>query len=758
MILIRSLSKMPALALAAAFGLAACSDEPAPLALRAAQDAQLSLEVSSASARVGSRVGVALRVNAPTLSVAGIQGTIRFNPAELAYVGQSATTEATAIINPRRADRGELAFTSFDIDGMQGRVANLVFEVRGTGYAQNLKYDHYKASTFVGGHRNLALTVGRTAAVDASVPVPSDARVFSFADWRSTLTAAGEAPSVALRPGDLGTVNLQFGDIDYNGAIGLDDYLGVAFAVVGLEEIVVGTDGPARDVDLVVAGNVFPDNGGTPRTCGTNVDGSRALDLDDYLGIAFFAVGLPTEPCIGQVIPGRGPATTMRQELGTADVGGVGAVERVVASGETFTLTNDRIWQINSKLRVQNGGVLNIQAGTRIEGNSAATATALFVERGGQINANGTQYQPITFTCTNAVKTKACWGGIFIAGRGTVNLGDATLGPSPDAPGCNQRGGEGGGPRYGGCNPSDNSGSLTYAVIEYAGYLLSPNNELNCLTMGALGSGTTIHHVQCHAGSDDGFEFFGGDISTRHLVATGNDDDGFDVSFGIRGNHQFVIIQSDVGATNNDSKAIEADGYEGTISAFNLPRTSPRLWNFTIIGDQTSRTQNSAIHLRRGSGLRLYNSVISGYEIGVDLDDALTCNAAYGDGIVELRNNTFVEVANLGQNDSGDPLCGSATSTTEGEEEFVRGAGLNNVELSGAVGAVIGTILRDGYNVNLPDWRMLGSSGSPVLGNTFVATGGAVATNYRGAVASGLGGSIPWYSGWTRPWQGATTP
>lgn len=737
-------SRLSAFALLAAVGLGACSDEPLSLGQRPT-DASLALEVSSADASIGSRIGVAVRIDAALTPVSGIQGVLRFDPSRLTYVGQSATTQATTIINPKAAPHGALVFTSFDVSGMQGRVANLVFEVKAPAFAQTLTYEHHKASTHSGGLRRIALGVTQDVQVDATVPVPPDARSFGFADWKATLSASGRDESVALRPGDLQQVGLQFGDVNYDGSIGLDDYLAIAFAAVGLEEIIVGTDGPVRDVDVVIAGNVFPDNGGTPRTCGTNGDGSRVLDLDDYLGLAFFAVGLPTEPCIGGVIPGRTAAPTAREIIAGAALN--------VTSG-TLTFTNDRIWQLDGQLRIQDGATLAIEPGTRIEGNSSVTAAAVFIERGGRIMANGTQYQPITFTCTAVPKTKACWGGVFIAGRGTVNLGDAALGPSPDG-GCNQRGGEGGGPLFGGCNPNDDSGELSYAVIEYAGFLLSANNELNCLTLGGVGSATDIHHVQCHAGSDDGFEFFGGNVSTHHLVATGNDDDGFDVSFGITGDHQFVIIQTDAGASNNDSKAIEADGYEGTIGPFHLPRTAPRLWNFTIVGNLALRTQNSALHLRRGVGLKLYNSIIAGHEIGVDFDDALTCDNTYGTGAVEIRHNTFIEVANLGQNDSSDPLCGSATSTTEGEEEYTRGAGLNNVEMLGALGTVIPTVLRDAYNTDLPDWRAVVG-----LGNTLAPTAGssAVATTYRGAVEPGLGGSIPWYSGWTRPFQGATTP
>lgn len=750
----RSLSTLTALLATATLGLSACSSEPTATARPSLDEAAVALELSSANAVVGSRVAIAVRLDAPLTKVAGIQGTLQFDPARLAYVGQS-ETDATAIVGAQHAARGELRFTSFDLDGLHDQVALFVFDVRGAGYAQGLAYVHQKASTNEQGLRSVRVGV-RPTELNSGVRIPADARQFRIEDWKASLVAAGKNRAVALRPGDLGTVNLQFGDINYDASIGLDDYLGIAFAAVGLDEIIVGTDGPSRDVDLVIAGNVYPNNGGVGSpACGTNVDGSRVLDLDDYLGVAFFAVGLATEPCIGQVIPGRAAAPTLRDTLSGAEL--------LVSTG-VLTLTNDRVWQIDGQLRITGDADLVIQPGTRIEGNSNVTAAAVFIERGAQIFANGTPYRPIVFTCTAAVKTKACWGGVFIAGRGTVNNGDATLGGSPDG-GCNQRGGEGGGPLYGGCNPADNSGELSYAVIEYAGYLLSPNNELNCLTMGALGSGTDIHHVQCHAGSDDGFEFFGGNLSTDHLVSTGNDDDGFDVSFGLTGDHQFVIIQSDAGASNNDSKAIEADGYEpyatGDSANFTrLPRTSPRLWNFTIVGNLTLRTQNSAVHLRRGSGVKLYNSVIAGYEIGVDIDDRLSCQNGYGDGNVDIRSVTFIEVPNLGQNDTGDPVgCAAvAGSTTEAEEEFVREAGRNNVELVGTgLGTLIGTYFVDAYNTNLPDWRMRTDlGGNPLLGNT--RAGAPIATNYRGAVSSGLGGNIPWYAGWTRPFQTATAP
>lgn len=756
----RSISKLTVLGAAVVVGMTACSDEPTSLRLPAGS-AAVSLELSSDDVPVGSRVGVAVRVRAAaTPNVVGIQGALRFDPARLEFVGQSEGT-ATAIINPEQAASGTLPFTSFDLGGLEGQVAHLVFEVRGAGYAGALKYDHYKASAYEGGLRRATIRVEPTD-VDVGVPVRSDARVFGFNDWKATMIAAGEERSVSLRPGDLGTLNLQFGDVDYNGAIGLDDYLAVAFVAVGLDEMIVGTDGPARDVDLVMAGNVAPNNGtvGAP-ACGTNGDGSRVLDLDDYLGIAFFAVSLPTEPCIGAVIPGRGPQpnpVSDRQIIGAATT-----PDLIVGSGETLTLTKDKIWQLNGVLRVQSGGVLNIEAGTEVQGNSAMNPTAIQIERGGQIFANGTQYEPIVLTCTgsdgvggDAGKSSGCWSGLWISGRGTVNRGTEL---SPDG-GCPANIGEAGlvGSNYGGCNPADNSGSLSYMVIEFAGFVVAANRELNCLTLAAVGSATQVHHIQCHGGLDDGVEFFGGSVSTHHMLLTANNDDGFDCSFGVASEHQFYIIQHDAGDAANDSKAIECDGNEPAPGTEDLPRTSPRLFNFTIIGNLTTTTQAASMHIRRGAGLRLYNSVIAGWNTGLDLDDPFTCSG-FGDGNPQILHTTFIEVAVIGNTDGSDPVCGGFAN----ENDFLIGqAGYQSIP--GARGTQIATYFNDAYNTNLPDWRMKTDlGGNPLLGNTIApgavgATAFVQATNYRGAVPAGLGGGIPWYSGWTRPWRGAITP
>ena len=559
---------------------------------------------------------------------------------------------------------------------------------------------------------------------------------------RSTLARA------RYRPG------LRYGDVNYNNLVDLFDYLDVANASVGNDAIIVGTDGPpaAADKDLVVAGNVAP----AGASCGVEADGSRVIDLFDYLAVANEAVGTD-ELCAGDPIPGRAAPGSAADTLSGAEL--------LVAGPNTLTLTNDRIWQLDGVLRVQDGGVLVVQQGTIVQGNSVAAETpAIFVERGGRILVNGTLERPALFSCTASPKTKGCWGGIFIAGKSSVNVDDPAAPRYAGAMTCdagvanNARFGEGGAPPYGGCVRGDNSGSIRYAIIEYGGKILTADNELNGLTLSGVGSGTVIEFVQVHGGSDDGIEFFGGSVNVKHLVLTGNDDDQFDISFGWNGDAQFVVAQADdggVGSTGSpDSKGIEADNSEPTSLA--TPRTSPRLFNFTIIGN-LAPTQPAAIHIRRGNGLSLNNSLVIGYPRGLDIDDADSCNDTGGLG-PDIRSTTFIDVPDLGNSDSGDPVGSGvcpAGSATEMEEAFLAAQPGHRTR------AGVADVLVDALNTDLPDWRMRLVLGAPSEGGVEAIPSGSIFSpaNYRGAVATvGSGGAIPWYSGWTRPWQAAVDP
>jgi hypothetical protein len=242
-------------------------------------------------------------------------------------------------------------------------------------------------------------------------------------------------------------------------------------------------------------------------------------------------------------------------------------------------------------------------------------------------------------------------------------------------------------------------------------------------------------------------------------VLTGNDDDQFDFSFGWRGDAQFVIAQADGGdLTGRDSKAIEADNTETAALFTQEPRTSPRLFNFTLVGNLATTQDDGAIQLRRGNGASINNFLVIGYPIGLDLVDDATCSN-FGGTPPQIRSSTFIDIPALGRTGDTDPVGNSCPVVGAGENLevlFVNAAGNDNRSRAG-----IADVLVDALNTNLPDWSMkVVAGGAPAEAGVVAPPPGSIfsSVNYRGAVAPLGSGQIPFYSGWSRPFQGATTP
>lgn len=284
-----------------------------------------------------------------------------------------------------------------------------------------------------------------------------------------------------------------------------------------------------------------------------------------------------------------------------------------------LTLSNANNYLVRGKFEMVAGTTLTIPAGTYLFGEKATTGY-IVIDRGAKIVVNGTKAQPVVFTSdqdpTVGGMAPGDNGGIVIHGRAIANCANTAAGDS-----CTSEGGAG---YFGGGNDADNSGSIQYLRIEYSGKELSPNNELNSLTMNAVGSGTSIEYVQAHLGSDDAFEWFGGTGRAKHLVATGQDDDGLDWQLGFRGRVQFAVVQQYPG---RGDKGIEADNSEFNFAAPN--RSNPILVNLTLIGTNPptagAGTTNLGIHLRRGTAGTILNSVILGFRgAGLNLSDPET--------------------------------------------------------------------------------------------------------------------------------------
>ena len=335
-------------------------------------------------------------------------------------------------------------------------------------------------------------------------------------------------------------------------------------------------------------------------------------------------------------------------------------VTGVITANTTWTA--DKIYKLKGFVRVGNdptvtdvpaknsGPTLTIQPGTVIFGEKATKGT-LIIQRGAKIIAEGTATSPIVFTSESAVGTKepGDWGGLVICGRASNN----------------QPGGvfelEGGYKAFsgGGTSPdnADNSGSLKYVRIEYAGVPVNPNQEVNSLTLGAVGSETTIEYVMCTYGLDDSFEWFGGTVNAKYLIAYKGLDDDFDVDFGFSGFVQFGLgVRGATLADQSGSNGFEVDNNgQGSDAA---PFTSGTFSNITIIGPKATRETpislqfQSAAQLRRNNKLKIHNSFFTGYPNGIFIDGANTAANAAANELV-LKNNVVAGVDNWGGNGFG---------------------------------------------------------------------------------------------------------
>jgi hypothetical protein len=303
----------------------------------------------------------------------------------------------------------------------------------------------------------------------------------------------------------------------------------------------------------------------------------------------------------------------------------------LITTNTTWTSNNQYV--IRGLVRVTNGATLTIQPGTIIRGECEGS---LVIERDGAISAAGTPSDPIIFTSNRPVGSRAPgdWGGLIILGEAPNNQG-----PNVPIEGVNVPPGSTLG-LYGGTNPNDNSGVLQYLRIEYPGGEIAEGNEINGLTLGSVGRGTTIDHVQVLYAQDDGFEWFGGNVNARYLYAFGCSDDDFDTDFGYTGLVQFAagvkLTSSEPG--NGASNGFESDNDAAGSSA--SPRTAPKFSNVTLSGPCGSDPAvfGRGLLIRRNSALQIANSIVSEWGVTADFTTAATGTPAF----LSTRNTTDV--------------------------------------------------------------------------------------------------------------------
>lgn len=257
------------------------------------------------------------------------------------------------------------------------------------------------------------------------------------------------------------------------------------------------------------------------------------------------------------------------------------------------TLTTGGTYLLRGGVFVTNGATLTIQEGVTVYGE-AATDGMLVVAQGAKIMAEGTAANPIVFTSDrpDGSRGRGDWGGVIINGRAPLNTGAQAFGEGDTGP-------------YGGTSAADNSGTMRYCRIEFAGREISPDNELNGLACQGVGSGTTIEYIQIHMNQDDGIEFFGGTVNAKYIYVTGAADDSFDWTDGWVGKGQFWVAQQ---YADDANRGIEADNSGDDNLA--TPYSEPTIYNFTLVG---AAAGDRGMLLREGTKGKFYNGIVMNF-------------------------------------------------------------------------------------------------------------------------------------------------
>lgn len=407
---------------------------------------------------------------------------------------------------------------------------------------------------------------------------------------------------------------------------------------------------------------------------------------------------------------------------------------------------------------------MTIEPGVVIKGNYAgADVAALIITRGSKIVAQGTANEPIVFTSNSPNPQSGDWGGIVLCGKAAINTSYlGTNGLYQVEGGIDNSFGDGLAGSGDAVAPSpvndDNSGVLSYVRIEYAGYAFQPDKEINSLTMAAVGSGTTIDHIQVVYAKDDAFEWFGGSVNCKYLIAYKTLDDDFDTDNGYSGKVQFgLIIRDSLLADGSRSEAFESDNNSSGSTAG--PKTSAIFSNVTAIGPRatTSNIGNSLFrggaHIRRNTAISIFNSIIMGWPLGVEVDATTGTSTALNieDSTLRLRNIT------LAGNAVNTKFSGTAGATITNDAAFT--AWFTNAYYGNDILANTTDVkLINPFSYVSPDPTPFAGSN----GNAKVNTGGGFTdakfngdtffdktVTFRGGIAP-AGELSSWWKGWTK--------
>jgi hypothetical protein len=329
----------------------------------------------------------------------------------------------------------------------------------------------------------------------------------------------------------------------------------------------------------------------------------------------------------------------------------------------TLTLDPAKVYLLRSLVVVRNGGKLIIPAGTVIRGQANSQSSprqyaTIIIERGGYIQIDGTVTNPVVMTSAKPIgsRDRGDWGGLVLCGKAVNNQG-----PDIQMEGFNNVSFDNMLAKHGGINDDDNSGSINNLRIEFGGLAFEPNKEINGLTFCSIGRNTAVNNVQVSFSGDDSYEWFGGTVNCKHIIAFKGTDDDFDTDFGYRGAVQFGISFRDSSyydmSWNAASGASTSETFESDNDASGsgkLPLTSAVFSNMTCVGpvpagmtwSQLSTAQKGGfrrgVRIRRNSRLSIVNSIFMGYRNFLMFDgDSVLVNSGVKSNKVSDKNDLF---------------------------------------------------------------------------------------------------------------------
>lgn len=418
----------------------------------------------------------------------------------------------------------------------------------------------------------------------------------------------------------------------------------------------------------------------------------------------------------------------------------------------------DSIYRLTNFIHVGSGATLSIDAGTRIEGDQGS---ALFILRGASIQAVGTAAKPIVFTSSReaGLRQPGDWGGVIIIGAAAINrTGDIIL----EGTGTNNTSNDtvfySGGSAAG---DNGSSGRLSYVRIEFAGFGPAPNQELNSLTLAAVGSGTTVDHVQTLGGLDDSFEWFGGKVDAKYLVSYESGDDHFDASEGYQGRVQYMIAYQDTvlpprafsGNLSSDPQGIENDGCDagtGTCTFTSAPLTTPMFANFTLVGTGAGVVPSGGgigMLLRRGAGGYYVNGIVARWpNAAMSIRDQATWDRVAAGGLI-VRNLLLAENAKSFTTSAGQfPAVADSAATLTAWSVQTTGGTTGALFTAFPARPAAPTLATMDWTP--PTGSPAASGGTGAFTGTLLTVGGAfvTGTDYRGAAQPG---GEKWWQGWT---------